>query len=676
MGARGVTGASKAVFLSYASQDVDAARRICDALRSVGVEVWFDQSELRGGDAWDRQIAKQIRECALFIALVSTHTDARPEGYFRREWRVAVERTRDMADDEAFLMPVVVDGTSNATARVPDKFKEVQWSRLPAGETSSAFVQHVSRLLSSEAPHSSEAMSPAASAHTVTPRQPVRIPAISRLTQLVLLVVAAVAIIGVGYFAADRFILSKRPAAGTLTSVSSGQSTAIGPSAIPAESIAVLPFVDMSQKKDQEYLGDGIADEILDRLARFTDLRVSGRTSSFYFKKQSASLAEIGKALHVAHVLEGSVRRSGRALRVTTQLIRVETGYHLWSQTYERTVEDVFKTQDDISSAVATALHTVLKSASTDLAGTSNAEAYDLYLRARELEQHFSRADVSEARVLYRRVVAADPGYVAAWAGLSRTSGQLAEFGNPPPGWDIEQREAGERVLQLAPNSMAAHFTLRGRYIADWNWSALRREDQALLELDRRTAARVGNDEFALLGNYERGLALLEEGTQRDPLAKWTWVWICDAYRVVGRLMDAERACRTALSVAPDDAGGHSELAYVLAGMQQRELAAAEVLRETDVDSRDFSLAIVYQLIGRAEDSARSVKAAWPRAQPMQKAEYFAARGDSEQAFDWWDRAINAHDQFAPWAAGDPLLNSLRQDPRYRVFLRKMNLPE
>jgi tetratricopeptide (TPR) repeat protein len=140
--------------------------------------------------------------------------------------------------------------------------------------------------------------------------------------------------------------------------------------------------------------------------------------------------------------------------------------------------------------------------------------------------------------------------------------------------------------------------------------------------------------------------------------------------------MDAERACRTALSVAPDDAGGHSELAYVLAGMQQRELAAAEVLRETEVDSRDFSLAIVYQLIGRAEDSARSIKAAWPRAQPMQKAEYFAARGDSEQAFDWWDRAINAHDQFAPWAAGDPLLNSLRQDPRYRVFLRKMNLPE
>jgi TIR domain len=125
-----MSGISHAVFLSYASQDAEAAQRICAALRAAGIEVWFDQSELRGGDTWDRQIRKQIHDCALFIPLISVHSDARHEGYFRREWRLAVERAGDMAEDVAFLLPVVIDSTPDATARVPDRFREVQWSRL------------------------------------------------------------------------------------------------------------------------------------------------------------------------------------------------------------------------------------------------------------------------------------------------------------------------------------------------------------------------------------------------------------------------------------------------------------------------------------------------------------------------------------------------------------------
>lgn len=139
-----------AVFLSYASHDAEAAQRICAALRSVGVEVWFDQSELRGGDVWDRQIRKQIHDCALFVPVISARSDARREGYFRREWKLAVDRTVDMAEDVAFLLPVVIDSTPDATARVPDRFREVQWSRLPDGQTSPAFIERVHRLLSPE----------------------------------------------------------------------------------------------------------------------------------------------------------------------------------------------------------------------------------------------------------------------------------------------------------------------------------------------------------------------------------------------------------------------------------------------------------------------------------------------------------------------------------------------
>jgi hypothetical protein len=138
---------SKAIFLSYASQDVGPARRICDALRAAGIEVWFDQSELRGGDAWDAAIRKQVRDCSLFMALISANTNARSEGYFRREWNLAVQRMLDMADDQPFLLPVLIDDTPEPAARVPDRFRERQWTRLPGGEVAAGFVERVARLL-------------------------------------------------------------------------------------------------------------------------------------------------------------------------------------------------------------------------------------------------------------------------------------------------------------------------------------------------------------------------------------------------------------------------------------------------------------------------------------------------------------------------------------------------
>jgi hypothetical protein len=142
--------ASRAVFLSYASEDAAAAQRIAEALRAAGVEVWFDREELRGGDAWNQKIARHIRECALFLAIVSAHTEQRPEGFFRREWFLAVDRTREMADDHAFLLPVAIDSANESTARVPDRFRDFHWIRLPRGEGSPQFVSRIARLLSGE----------------------------------------------------------------------------------------------------------------------------------------------------------------------------------------------------------------------------------------------------------------------------------------------------------------------------------------------------------------------------------------------------------------------------------------------------------------------------------------------------------------------------------------------
>ena len=148
---------SKAIFLSYASQDAEAARRIASALEQAGIEVWFDQSELRGGEAWDASIRRQIKGCRLFLPVISASTQAREEGYFRREWNLAVGRTLDMADDTAFLLPVVIDGTPDAVARVPERFREVQWTRLPGGATPASFVDRVRGLMSRGAEAASDA---------------------------------------------------------------------------------------------------------------------------------------------------------------------------------------------------------------------------------------------------------------------------------------------------------------------------------------------------------------------------------------------------------------------------------------------------------------------------------------------------------------------------------------
>src|ERR1700676_1498944 len=144
-----VTDSGNAVFLSYASQDAQVAQNLCNALRAAGIEVWFDQSELRGGDAWDQMIRRQIKACYLFVPIISANTQSREEGYFRREWKIAVDRTNDMAEDRAFLLPIVIDGTSDSQARVPEKFREVQWTRLPGGEATPAFVTRVAALVGS-----------------------------------------------------------------------------------------------------------------------------------------------------------------------------------------------------------------------------------------------------------------------------------------------------------------------------------------------------------------------------------------------------------------------------------------------------------------------------------------------------------------------------------------------
>ncbi len=435
----------KAVFLSYAREDADAARHIADALRAFGVEVWFDMSELRGGDAWDQKIRRQIKECALFMPIISSQSDQRGEGYFRLEWKLAVERTHLLADNKSFLFPVVVDDTSESSASVPEQFLKVQWTHLPGGEPTSQFVEQVKRLL--QAPRKSPAgTKPAVRAHE----------AISAAGSKSGFPLWAAALLGVAVLALGAFVLF-RPAANT-TVAPAGPAVAVKapePAApvISEKSLAVLPFNNMSEEKDSAFFTDGIQEDILTNLALISELRVVSRTSVMQYRNTTKTIRQIAQELGVTYVLEGSVRRAGNKVRVTGQLIRAATDEHVWARAFDRELSDIFAIQEALATEIAGALKTAITpQQKTIIAGraTTNVDAYNNHLKAREiiLWSGVSRATLPELDRLLHAAVQQDPNFVPAWLDMARVNFQ--SYRSPTTGGDRNQLMAGQAALAQA----------------------------------------------------------------------------------------------------------------------------------------------------------------------------------------------------------------------------------
>ena len=374
---------SGAVFLSYASEDAAAAERIATTLRAAGIEVWFDKSELRGGDLWDRKINEQIHRCRLFMPIVSATTEARVEGYFRREWKLAVDRTHDLSERVAFLVPVVIDSTPELMADVPDAFRRVQWTRLPAGETPLAFVDRVRRLLLPAAAAEPAGARPTTGAVSVaTPSnarpRPLRLGAIAAVVAGVLLV---------GGYALWRAL--------SATGVGNVRTAAPAEIGLPAHTVAVLPFENISADPNDGFLATGIAESVLHRLASVKRLSVIARTSSFTFRGHNVDARDIGRRLNARYLVEGSVQRAGERLRVTAQLLDASSGSDVWSLRFERRMGDIFELEDEISGKVTDALAVSLQESAGNSTPrrTPNLDAYLSYLEGRSLLSTFKIAD-------------------------------------------------------------------------------------------------------------------------------------------------------------------------------------------------------------------------------------------------------------------------------------------
>lgn len=701
-----MTPSFKAVFLSYASEDSAAARRLATALRDAGVEVWFDQAELRGGDAWDRQIRGQIRECRLFLPLISQQTEARPEGYFRREWKLAVERTHDLSERVTFLLPIVIDSTPEATADVPEAFRAVQWTRLPNGEPTAAFVERTVSLIEGSAPRSA-AGAPGAPAREAASTAPSLVS--TRRSPPRLLAMAALALVVVGgAYAGWRYRQSAPVSAGP-AGAAQGPSTSAPTTSVPTtpaaaspaitdQSVAVLPFVDLSEGHDQEYFSDGMAESVIDLLVKIPGLRVPARTSSFYFKGRTVRIQDIGQELGVANVLEGTVRRQGDRLRVTAQLVQAKTGYSLWSATYDRLVRDVFSTQDEIAAAVVKELRvSLLAPAPSSNAPTRSNEAYDLYLQARSLASTVSTANMVRAYQNLKKAVALDPDFALAWAELARVvsndTWDLTRVYGPDPSesqlkdwlkiWAVaraEAHQAADRALQLAPASAEAHFA-KGVVLTwlDRDWPAA----QAELENARRLApddARImvaAAELLIMVGRLDEGTALARRAESLDPVGKASALLGWSAL-AAGDLAAAESAARRMVSLYPSEERVHFHLGCILL-LRGDAQAALDAFRAAPPTAPFFLVGppLALDALGRhaeAEQAMAVAEARYGVDMAYQIAYFYARRHDTAKAVEWLNRAYRQRDGGLAFTKVDPMWRELRGNPAFDALLQTLRL--
>jgi TolB-like protein len=663
-----MTGPGNAVFLSYASEDAAAAARICATLRAAGIEVWFDQSELRGGDAWDAAIRRQIKACALFMPLISTHSRERIEGYFRLEWKLAVDRSHLMAAEKPFLVPVLIDATREDDARVPDRFREVQWTRLPDGATSDAFVAHVLRLL-----HPVDA--PAPQAADAAPGALARVPprAARRLSPLLLLV--TLLLVGaLGYIVIGKS--GRAPPAAVAPAPAAGAAVA----AVSDKSIAVLPFTDMSEKKDQEYFSDGLSEELIDLLARIPELKVTARTSSFSFRGRPVTVAEIGQALRVANVLEGSVRKSGNTLRITAQLVRADNGYHLWSETYDRDLKDVFKVQDDIARVVVDKLKLTLTGAvPSATAQTTNPQVHNLYLEGMFAAQSDTDLGTAKGLAALRRAVALDPGYAPAWNRIAAVTFRRGVNGYQPvlPALDAAT-EAVERALALDPDLAEGYVTLAGIRTTRLDWPGTAAAIDKALALDPTSAAAQFQRAILIqvTGAAADAVTAARSALERDPLNLLHRRYLARILYHAGKLDEAETTLRQIDVASPAFSAVHYELGRVRLARGDIAGAVSEFESERNPVWRVNGLPLGYHAAGRKTDehAAMANLLAKPEGAEYQIAEAYAYTGNADQAFAWLDRAVT-RDPGIIWIRGDPLLAAIAHDARYGALLARLRMP-
>ena len=452
-------------------------------------------------------------------------------------------------------------------------------------------------------------------------------------------------------------------------------------------SIAVLPFVNMSGDVENEYFSDGLSEELLNVLAKIPQLHVAGRTSSFKFKGTNEDLRVIGEALNVAHVLEGSVRESNGRLRITAQLINTESGFHLWSEKYDRELNDIFAVQDEIAGRVVEGLkaHLLGAEVATATQGTTNVEAYNQFLRGNYFIDDTSAENLDKALIAYEKAIELDPNFARAYAGLAmalqqKYSGWVSSSG----GSFIENfehiREVADKAIELDPEnpeSLIAQTIVA--LLINWDLPAARAYTEKALENSPNDLAALGwhGSNLVFLREFDKAEDALTRALDVDPLSLATLRTLGDLYMVSDRCDLAVETYQRALSLAPDTGRFHGRIARCK--YFQGDLVAAQQLnaREPVAWVRETNDLIFLGREGAAEEWEAAVaqyEIQYGFGSSYQMAEIYADRGDFDKTFEWLDHTARVKDPGGPWAMIMPFFDEARKDPRWEAYEAKFGL--
>jgi tetratricopeptide (TPR) repeat protein/TolB-like protein len=550
--------ASTAVFLSYAREDKEAARRIADALLAAGIEVWFDQSELLGGDAWDAKIKKQIRECTLFLPVISTRTQSRGEGYFRREWNLAAQRLLDMAPGRPFLLPVVIDDTAEGSALVSEEFLRVQWSRLPDGEVTPEFLRRVQELIA--ALQQKPGIPAAARSKTPWPSRAPPRPRFSRTWQAT----AAAGILALGaYWIGEQ------------------QGWIGGGGITGTKQLAVLPFKNIGESPLTKALSDGLSETITSQLTQLQQFQSNlvVLPMSEVRKELIETASDARKIFGATLALTGSVQRADDLVRVTVSLVDTATLRILRSATLDNPTSEFYRLQDRVAAETARWLGLRLSAEAKRVisAGqTQVAPAYELYLQGRgEFARRDLAGNLDAAIVHFQQALVKDPRYALAhaalgeafWEKYSETKIRL---------WADEARLSCNSALEFGGSLAAPHVTLAVILNGTGQYEPAVAEAQMALQLDpaNADAARTMAKSYARLNRSAEAEATYQRVIERNPDNSRAHSDLAVFYWLAGRNEEAEKHFRRVAELVPDNYIVYRNLGGLHVMMGRREKAA------------------------------------------------------------------------------------------------------
>jgi TolB-like protein/Flp pilus assembly protein TadD len=512
-----------------------------------------------------------------------------------------------------------------------------------------------------------------------------RTQSITRVTgrKLDYLIIAAMAV-ALAYFAIDKFMLQPSLDVESVmqaTEDTSEQAAAEpGAAAQPENSIAVLPFVNMSDDPGNEYFSDGISEELLNLLAKIPELHVAARTSSFSFKGQNLEIPEIAKRLNVAHVLEGSVRKAGDRVRITAQLTKADDGYHLWSETFDRTLEDIFAIQDEIAAAVVDALKVTLLG-QAPRAQQIDPEAYALYLQATHLQKSGTNESSAQANALLKRVLTMAPDYAAGWIWLSSNyMDQVQNVQMPRDEGLALAQEALDRALAIDPNMADAHASKGWRAMTfEGDLASAARHFERALSLEPTNLDFLRNSAAVLasLGRFEESSIVDEYVVENDPIRLANLNNLAMDYLCLGRSEEALSTVNTLLMLAPERAHTYLLKARALLLNGDNDAALEAIQKEPTEHHRLFGLVIVYHALGReaeSDDALAGFIGTYAETRPYHIARALAVRGEADRAFEWLEKGAALDTSEATWNLHEPEFTNIHDDPRWLPFLESVGM--